>query len=261
MGERTAQEDLNRRAIKSYSRVLRGGEDLGTDPPARTIDSVPPSPEAESHGGAGTSPQVSQTITAGEKRKSGAQERKKRKLNQSGDDQWSGRALEMDPSSDRGNKCFRSVGSTPPDLRQTLKKANNLPKGGAMEGMVVAMAARDYPETLLDGLQVRALDQAVLRVMELNGYVPQFEARRLVEGALRVTYQSERDRLWLQENVGHLRPWDGADLVVKTLDQLPKRTKVRVFVKTTGNAPETIKALGTFNKGLRTGSWRVLEGP
>ena len=47
--------------------------------------------------------------------------------------------------------------------------------------------------------------------------------------------------------------------MVKSLDQLPKRVKAWVFVKTTGSAPETMKVLGTFNKGLRTSSWRLLQ--
>ena len=210
------------------------------------------------------SPGSWETVTP-RKKKSGAQKRRQQRERRSGGPGGNSRdssGLGLSSSSGEGLKRYRSAGSTPPELRQTQKRANNRADGSANDAMVVlAIVCRDFPETLLEETQVRALDEAVvLHVMKQNNtYVPQFEARRLVDGALHVTCRSMADNQWLQDNVAHLKPWDGADLVVKTPDQLPKRTRVMMYTKTGGSALEILKVLGTFNQGLRTESWRVLD--
>lgn len=246
------------------------GRDFGAqpdDPATRNGDTGVPSGESRSAEGGGRegSTELPASQDSGTPRKkSGAQKRRERKL-RSGEPGVSPRVgPEPGPQSTSGanRKRGRSTGSTPPELRQTQKRANSQADGLAKSGtVVVAIVSRGFPETLLEETQVRELDEAVmLHVMKQNAdYVPQFEARRLVDGALHVTCRSELDSLWLQQNVEQLKPWDGADLAVKTLDQLPKRTKVMIYTKTGGNASEILKALGTFNKGLRAESWRILD--
>lgn len=164
--------------------------------------------------------------------------------------------------SQKGTKRTRTTGSTPPSQRQVSKRANNVADGNANEEkVVVAVAPKQYPDTLLDVSQVKAIDREVMRLVMLQdpGFVPQFDGHRLVEGALHVTCQSSADRRWLEKNAVNLKPFEGADLVVKSLDQLPKRVKVKVFTKVGQNGPEILKALGAFNTGLRVESWRILD--
>lgn len=197
------------------------------------------------------------------KKKSGAQRRKERRQRTG-----TGQSEELQtgsgttPQHTAGLKRTRSAGNTPPESRQAQKRANNRTGGAtAVQRIVVAIVGRGYPEVSLDESRVIALEEAVMRrVMEQSGgHVPQFEARRLIDGAIHVTCRSELDRTWLQQNVSYLKPWDGADLVTKSLDQLAKRTKVRIYTKVGGSVHDILKALGTFNKELRVDSWRLLE--
>ena len=215
----------------------------------------------------GENPEGSSTTRgpATSKKKSGAQKRKKQRerlrLSGPGGNSRANSGPGSGPTSGESLKRPRSTGSTPPEQRQTQKRANNHADGPAKDAMVVAIVGRDFPETLLGDTQVRALEEAMmLHVVKQNAnYVPQFEARRLVDGALHVTCRSGADYWWLKNNVGHLKPWDGADLVVKTVDQLPKKTKVMVYTRTGQTARDILEALRTFNKGLSADSWRVLD--
>ena len=148
----------------------------------------------------GLNPQVPPTDKEGlpGKRKSGAQRRREKKLRESAElNIQGGKAPAADSTSPKSRKRGRLVGSTPPELRQAQKRANRRPEEHASEKkVVVAITSRDYPTTLLEDSQVRALDEEVmLRVgRQGQGYVPQFEGRRLGDGALHVTCRSEADK-------------------------------------------------------------------
>ena len=94
----------------------------------------------------------------------------------------------------------------------------------------------------------------------LKGDSPRFNETYLSRGALKVVCADQQTAVWLRENVGSLREWEGAKLQTVKQKDLPRYVRAIAWIP--GLPVETKKILVTLarlNPGLTTARWTVHE--
>ena len=137
-------------------------------------------------------------------------------------------------STDRtGKKRVRSEEDTPPNSKKKGKTFADV----ARESLKVAIVDRTHPEGKITGEHQKVLKDKLeeWQIEALTGtagaFVPHFEWSRFVNDILRITCHDEGSKNFLSQMVktkGGL--WDGASLQVVGKDDIPKLTKVSIWL-------------------------------
>ena len=115
-----------------------------------------------------------------------------------------------------------------------------------------------FTEVLLSEQQERLIDEDVIDLvmrMGLDSEVPQYDGSQLVDGDLKVTCCSLAERELLVQNVGLMLLPDEVKLKAPPQEELPRRARVRMYLKTGKSQGKILQCLGRFNSSLRTDSW------
>lgn len=172
------------------------------------------------------------------------------------------------PTGPVGRKRARNSDSTPtpPEARQTKKRAHGRPPGRTFAqvtaGVKVAIVPRTYPQGRLSQDQETQVNDAIARRIvdqEERAYVPQFLDSKLSRGALVVTCEGLVDREWL-ENVLKNPQWTGG-MALKAIptDELVVHRRCIIYATSGLDGQGMIKALGRQNATLDVGVWHLVH--
>ncbi|XP_065087797.1 uncharacterized protein LOC135709417 [Ochlerotatus camptorhynchus] len=130
-------------------------------------------------------------------------------------------------------------------------------------GIVMAVAAKDYPTTSLTNAQTNAVKSAILKevVQQKDSELkPRFESCVHVKGYLRVHCSDQETRQWLQRVVTKLTVPEGINLKVASEKNLLKGDiYTGYFTDSRGDTNEAIlEFVESQNDGINTSKWKIL---
>ncbi len=222
------------------------------------------------------------------KRLSGAQRRKLNRAKKIAEGTWKAQKPRQAPQSKAkselvGAKRPRSESTTPKGrdtkkLRPEGHKKSQAPtepkqprrhegKTGSYssvaEGFKMAVVHKQHPDITLDQGQADLVQEKLLEAVDnvqSADTAPQFVGAKFVCGILMVTCANEATKNWLINTVENWKPlWEGAELVVTSHADLPRRPKFTVYVPSTADVELVRSRLSKQNAGLRTTDWLVLS--
>lgn len=165
-------------------------------------------------------------------------------------------------------KRQRESKDTPPTDRRDRKR----PRAAGTERTSFAAVVSNLPRLAIiqAGLREEITKEQSILVQEglmgivdeipCGGFIPRFQETYLHRGVLKVVCADQQTATWLRDQVVNLRKWEGADLQVVDMDDLPKYVRVMAWLP--GPAVETataLKRLEKQNPGLRTDRWVIHE--
>lgn len=193
----------------------------------------------------------------------------KEKINQLNEDRWE----DLDEAAKRRVKWLIKNGYGEKDALRLAcddpidSSKRNLPSkqaAEAMELLVVAVAATDYPKTFLNNAQTDELKSAILKevVQQKDSEMkPHFKNSDHIKGYLRVQCKDLETRRWLQRTVEKLDAPEGITLkVVTEKDVIEGDVYTGRFKDSSKDTSETIlEFIDSQNEGIATSKWTVLN--
>lgn len=168
-------------------------------------------------------------------------------------------ALKMarEPMNGTGSKRNLSTNDGPPN--KVSRPAPDVPGG-----IVMAVAAKDYPTTSLTNAQTKEVKTAILKevVQQKDSELkPRFESCVHVKGYLRVHCSDQETRQWLHRVVTKLTVPEGIKLKVASEKNLVKGDiYTGQFTDSRGDTNEAIlEFVESQNDGINTSKWKILS--
>lgn len=173
------------------------------------------------------------------------------------------------PNQKRNRSDGDSPKETAPQCKKRKKAVASTSKAGpvsyrdSLAGIQMVVLPSDYPESKLSGEQVELVKEAIAKEIDSASAdtPPQFTGLWDVEGLLKILCANPATCRWLEKVVPTLVPWEGASLKVIEAKDLPKFTRVVVWVpkQTAAADPGAIlRRLEIQNPPLRTCNWKLL---